>query len=927
MALTPGTRLGVYEITAPIGEGGMGQVFLARDTKLDRDVAIKILPEAFAHDADRLARFQREAKTLASLNHPNIASIYGLEESGGVSALVMELVEGDDLSQRIAHGAIPLDEALPIAKQIADALEAAHEQGIIHRDLKPANIKVRRDGTVKVLDFGLAKALEPVGAMSVSASMSPTITTPAHLREGYGGQAMTQAGMILGTAAYMSPEQARGGTVDKRVDLWAFGVVLWEMLTGNRLFEGATVSDTLAAVLKTEPQWNALTPATPAAIRRLLRRCLEKDPKRRLDSAADARLEIEEALTAPAPDTAQASAQSSAASSRLPWIALAALVLVAAGLAIPAVRHVQETPPPALPETRTEIVTPATDQPMSFALSPDGRQIVFVASGDGASRLWLRSLATTTAQPLAGTEGATLPFWAPDSRSIAFFAGNSLKRLDLGGGAPQTLAPVTNGSGGTWSADGVIVFAPSLTTPLMRVPATGGAAAVVTTVGPQQFGHAAPYFLPDGRRFLFYALGASDVVGIYLGALDGSAPTLLAPADSPGVYLPEGPGRAEASREGGWLLWVRAGTLLAQRLDVAQAALTGDPVTLADSVAVNNFIIQSALSVAAPGLVAYRTEEGSPRQLTWVDRSGTMRGAVGEPDGTLFQPRVSPGGRRVVVSRLLPGNIDLWLLDGARTTRFTFDAAREDFPLWSPDGTRIVYRATRTGPGDLYQKLASGAGVEERLVASDQNKVATSWSADGRFLLYISIDPQTAADLWVVPVVGDRTPSVFLKTPFREVYGAFSPDGRWVAYHSNESGRPEVYLRPFVPPVIPNSAAGTGAGADRSVRLQPDPVGGQWQVSTAGGIHPVWRPDGRELYYLNPAGAMMAAPITVTGSTLEPGAPVVLFPTRIVGGGVDAQQGRQYDVAPDGRFLINTVLDDAAAPITLLQNWNPEGKK
>jgi Tol biopolymer transport system component len=901
LALTLGTRLGVYEVTTQIGEGGMGQVYRARDTKLNRDVALKVLPDSFANDPDRLARFTREAQTLASLNHPNIAHIHGLEESNGVRALVMELVEGEDLSQRIARGAIPLDEALPIAKQIVEALEAAHEQGIIHRDLKPANIKVRADGTVKVLDFGLAKAMEPTAGSSPSMSMSPTITTPA----------MTQAGMIMGTAAYMSPEQAKGKTVDKRADIWAFGCVLYEMLSGRPPFTGETVSETLADVMKSEPPWKALPASVPANLSTVIRRCLVKDPRQRIRDIGDVRLALEGAFETAAPQTTPSSAKGG----RLVWMTSLAAVAVLGiiALAIPALRHLRETPPPAPPETRVEIVTPATDQPTMFALSPDGRQIVFVASGDGAPRLWLRSLATTTAQPLAGTEGAIYPFWSPDSRSIGFFAGNALKRLDLGGSAPQTLAPVTAGRGGTWNADGVIVFAPiGNGSPLMRVSATGGAAVAVTTLGPQQLGHRWPHFLPGGRRFLFYVRGAPDPAGIYLGALDGSAPIRLVPAESAGVYLPSG-----------WLLWVRAGTLVAQRLDVAQAALTGEPVTLADGVAVDGFG-KSTLSVAATGLVAYRTGGGSQRQLAWFDRSGTARGTVGDADGSnLLGPRVSPDGHRVAAARTVQGNTDLWLLDGARTSRLTFDAAADDSPLWSPDGTRIVFRSRRTGigTGDLYQKLTSGAGVEERLVASDQVKVPTSWSADGRFLLYFSIDPQTATDLWVVPMTGARTPSVFLKTPFVENDGAFSPDGRWVAYFSNESGRDEIYVRPFVPP-----------GAASTLRLRSgqaaQAAGGQWQVSTAGGIYPVWRPDGKELYYLNPAGAMMAAPITVNGSTLAPGAPAVLFPTRIAGGGVNTQQGRQYDVAPDGRFLINTVLDDAATPpITLLMNWRPEAKK
>jgi Tol biopolymer transport system component len=635
-----------------------------------------------------------------------------------------------------------------------------------------------------------------------------------------------------------------------------------------------------------------------------------------------------ESLVVPAAATSAVHNASTSTRGRLATVvALVVAVVVAVALAVPAVEHVRETPSPAPPETRVEINTPATDQPTSFALSPDGRQIVFVASGDGASRLWLRSLATTTAQPLAGTEGATAPFWSPDGRSLGFFSGNALRRLDLGGGAPQTLAPTQAGSGGTWNADGVIVFSQSRNTPLMRVSASGGLTAAVTTLGSRQQGHVTPSFLPDGHRFLFYAIGALDTAGIYLGALDGRAPTLLTPAESNGMFLPRLPGPSEVSGGGGWLLWLRAGALVAQRLDVAQAALTGEPRTLADGVAVDGLSYtspySSALSVAATGLVAYRAGGGSQRQLSWVDRSGAVRGTIGEPDGSLSNPRVSPNGRRVAVERTVQGNEDIWLLDGFRTTRFTFDATIDIRPVWSPDGTRMVFGSNLTGQRDLYQKLTSGAGVAERLVASDQLKNAYSWSADGRFLLYHSQDPQTNTDIWVVPMAGDHASSVFLKTPFREAYPEFSPDGRWVAYQSSESGRSEVYVRPFVPPGV----AGSIADVERRVRLRPEQAAGQWQVSTAGGIVPMWRPDGKELYYLNPEGAMMAAPVAVTGGTFALGAPVELFPTRIYGGGVDGQQGRQYDVASDGRFLINTVLNSASAPITLLMNWDPEAKK
>jgi Tol biopolymer transport system component len=899
LALTPGSRLGVYEIVTPIGEGGMGQVYRATDTLLGRQVAIKILPDAFAADPDRMARFEREARTLASLNHPNIAAIYGFEKSTGLHALVMELIEGEDVSQRIARGAIPVDEALPIAKQIAEALEAAHEQGIIHRDLKPANIKVRPDGTVKVLDFGLAKALEPAAVLVPSMSVSPTITSPA----------MTQAGMILGTASYMSPEQARGKLVDRRADIWAFGVVLFEMLTGRRAFDGEDMTEVLGAVVRLEPNFDALPRDVPQRIRRVLEVCLRKDLRQRAQAMGDVRLALAGAFETTAPGPAAAVSTSPSRGRGAAMAAVAAL-LIASGLAVPAVRRLREAPPAAPAETRLEIVTPEADQPSSFALSPDGRQIIFAATSVGTSRLWLRSLASTTAQPLAGTEGATNPFWSPDGRSVGFFANGQLMRLDFGGSAPRALAPVTAGSGGTWSADGVILFAPNRTTRLMRMAASGGEAVAVTSLEPQQQGHAWPVFLPDGRRFLFFALGAADVSGIYLGALDGSAPVKLTPGSfAAGIYVPPGvnPG------DGRWLVWTQGqsnGTLSAQRLDIDRKALTGEPVVLADRV------VGSSASVA--GVIAYRTGSNL-RQLVWFDRTGAQRGTLGEPDtSNLTQPRVSHDGQRIVVARNMQANQDLWLLNGDRTTRLTNVPSQERFPVWSPDGSKIVFYSNRTGPGDLYVTLASGGSSEERIVASDQFKWATDWSPDGRYLLYNSIDPQSNADLWLLPMAGDRTPSVFLKTPFRETYGAFSPDGRWVAYASTESGRPEIYIRPFVPP--------GAAGTVRPSSGNPETTG-QWQVSTAGGIHPRWRADGKEVYYINPAGAMMAAPIAVTGATLTAGAPVVLFPTHIYGGGIDNQQGPQYDVAPDGRFLINTELNTATSPITLIQNWQPETKK
>jgi eukaryotic-like serine/threonine-protein kinase len=878
--LTAGTRLGPYEITAQIGVGGMGEVYRATDTNLKRQVAIKVLPEAVAADAERLVRFQREAEVLASLNHPNIAIIHGLEKSDGATGLVMELVEGPTLADRIAQGPIPIDEALPIAKQIAEALEAAHEQGIIHRDLKPANIKVRPDGTVKVLDFGLAKAMQPAAAASSSLSMSPTITTPA----------MTRAGIILGTAAYMAPEQARGKPVDKRADIWAFGVVLYEMLTGRRAFEGEDVTEILGRVVTVEPDWSRLPPEARAAIPRMLRRALKKDPRQRLGDIRDARIEIEEVET----EAEGAADRVSRRGARVAWIVASAAVLVAVVLGIPSVRHLRESPPPLLPETRTEIVTPATTNPISFALSPDGLQIVFSASGDGASRLWLRSLTSASAQPLAGTEGAAYPFWSPDSRSVGFFADGNLKRLDIGSGSPQALANAFPW-GSSWNADGVILFSRTALGPLFRISASGGEAVAATKLDRQSSGHRFPHFLPDGRRFLFQAIGTLETGGIYVGSLDSDATTRLTAADSNGLYVPSG-----------WLLWVRSGSLVAQRLDLERTELAGNTVTVANPV---DSDASGAFSVSMTGLVAYRSDVSNAFQLRWFDRTGKPLEATSlGRDTSLANPRAN--GRRIAVQRGQPSNSDIWLLDGDRISRFTFDAAGDNDPVWSPDGDRVMFDSNRKGRRDLYMKASRGAGREDLILESPQDKIPTDWSSDGRFIMYHSSDPQSDWDLWVLPLEKHRKPWVFLKTEFSERWAQFSPDTRWVAYMSNEAGRPEVYVRPFL------QAGSSSTTQDGTV--------GQWQVSTAGGIFPRWGPDGKELYYIGLNGQMMAAPISVTGAKLEPGTPVVLFQTRIVGGGVD-RGPRQYDVA-DGRFLINTVLDDLASPITLLQNWNPPAK-
>jgi eukaryotic-like serine/threonine-protein kinase len=570
-------------------------------------------------------------------------------------------------------------------------------------------------------------------------------------------------------------------------------------------------------------------------------------------------------------------------------VALGFALVGMALLAIPAVHHLRATPPP---ETRVDIVTPATDDPVSFALSPDGRQIVFVAKSDGAARLWLRSLAKATAVPLAGTEAAARPFWSPDSRSIGFFTGTELKRLDLEGGQPQTLAQVSVGlKTGSWSSKGVILVSSAAAAPLSRVAASGGATTVIPLLGKNSIVNEYPVFLPDGQHFVFTSPSATDA-GTYLGSLDGAAAVRLTSDGGPMAYLPSG-----------WLLWIRTGgTLVGQRLDVAKGALVGEPVALADGVL--------SVSASATGVVAYRVGGGGQRQLTWVDRSGAVRGTVGAPDESLNAPRLSPDGRQVAFSRETQGNADIWLQGDARASRMTFGNGDSTYSVWSPDGSRLAFVSHPGSDFGFYQKPTNGAQAQELLLSSQKVQVPTSWSADGQYLVYFSRDPGRGSDLWVLPMTGTRKPFAFLQSSFTKVWGQFSPDGRWVAYESNESGQNEIYVRRFV---VPGAAAGSTAAE-----------AGQWQVSAAGGIHPTWRAGGKELFYIDPAGMMMAAPITETGSAVVLGTPVTLFQTHVRGGGIDSAQGRQYDVAPDGRFLINRVLDSAAAPITLILNWNPD---
>src|SRR5262245_35537382 len=660
MSVDVGTRLGSLEITALLGKGGMGEVYRARDTKLKRDVAIKILPDEFSRDADRVNRFQREAQALAALNHQNIGTIYDVQQIGETRFLILELVEGQTLQEKLRQGPIPVEEALAIAKQIAEGLEAAHERGVVHRDLKPANIKLTQDGNVKVLDFGLAKAFQ--AQPSTALSNSPTLISAS------------MPGVIVGTAAYMSPEQVKGRQVDRRTDIFAFGCVLYEMLTAQAAFDGDDVTEILGSVLKTEPDWSKLPAGTPYAVHKLLRLCLQKDPKKRRSDATDVRIDIEEAL-AGAVATPVQETQITRNSLRM----RASMVIAVAGilaLAVPALQHWRETISEA-PETRLQIITPPTSDPLSFALSPDGRSLVFVASGDGPPRLWVRTFDTVTARPLAGTDTAEYPFWSPDNRSIGFFAEGKLKRVDIAGGPSQTLASAPTGFGGTWNRDGTILYTPVGVGGIFRTTASGGEGSQVTQLAAGHSAHRFPRFLPDAHHFVLFVLGTPEQQGIYLASLDGGNPKRLLANDAAGAWAP--PDR---------LMFIRQGTLMSQRVDIDKGVLIGDPLNVANPVGSDTGFGGSGFTVSATDIVAYRGSESGRRQFVWFDRSGKPVGNVGDADANnLMFPELSPDDRKVVFVRAPEGNgnLDIWVTDvfTNASSRFTLDGSTNNVPVFS----------------------------------------------------------------------------------------------------------------------------------------------------------------------------------------------------------------------------------------------------
>ncbi len=908
MALATGTHLGCYEVVAPIGAGGMGEVYQAHDTKLGRDVAIKVLPEAFAHDPERLSRFQREAKMLASLNHPNIATIHGLEQSGYTSYLVMELVSGETLAERVKAGPLGIEEALKIAVQIAEALEAAHEKSIIHRDLKPANVKLTPEGKVKVLDFGLAKAF--VGDTSTEdMGNSPTLSMAA-----------TMQGVILGTAAYMSPEQARGRAVDKRTDIWAFGCVLYELLTGRQAFHAESTTEILAAVLKEEPNWQALPASTPVKIRDLLGRCLQKDKTLRLRDAGDAGIEIHAALTAPHSESSGIAVPGKVISA-LSWRTLiftlfGALMLGGLVTGI-AVWNLKPSPAPStLTVSRTAINLPpgqqlaGLDGGPAVSLSPDGSHLAYVARQNGTQQLYLRAMDSLESKPIPDTEGAVNPFFSPDGQWLGFFSTGKLKKVSLNGGAAITLGDAASPNGANWGSNGMIAFALTINSVLVQVPEAGGPTQPLTHFVRGEVTHRWPEFLPGGKSVLF-AAGTNGInfsnAQIAVHSVGTGERRNLLPGTQP-RYAPSGQ-----------LVYSQGGNLMAVPFDPQLLAVTGPAVPVVEGVLQSTIYGDAHYSLSVTGSLVYVPGgvESAQRKLVWVSRNGTEQ-PLAAPAHPYLNPRLSPDGLRVAVT-IEEEEDQIWLYEPARETltRFTFEGSLNNPSVWTPDGKWIAFSSNRQGVQNIFRQPADGSGSAERLTTGDYAQIPMSWSPDGKLLSFFEVNPTTGYDLWVQRMDGPATSSgqapstgsgqarnaqLFLRTPFNESVPKFSPDGRWLAYVSDESGRYEIYVQPY-----------------------PGP-GGKLQISTEGGTEPVWNRSRRELFYRN-GGKMMAVDIA-TQPNFAAGKPRMLFEGKYQPSPGTAPN---YDVSPDGqRFLMLKPVEQAqSAPtqINVVLNWFEELKR
>jgi Tol biopolymer transport system component len=897
MTLSPGTRWGHYEVLSPLGAGGMGEVYRARDTRLRRDVAIKALPQDFATNPERLARLEREARILASLNHPNIAAIYGLEESEGSRFLVMECVEGESLAHHLAAGPLPVEEALPVAAQIAAGLEAAHEAGVIHRDLKPANVMLRPDGSVKILDLGLARTLD--AQASSDPSLSPTMTSP-----------VTGTGFILGTAAYMSPEQARGKALDKRTDIFSFGCVIFECLAGQRAFQGESVSDILASILRSEPDWSALPPQTPAAVRKLLRRCLEKDRRRRLHDVADARIEIEDAGAAPeAPGEATTVALPRRRARPLLWALAGAVLGVAAVYS--AGRLFGRPAPGATAPVRAVIPLPP-DVRLNFAhrpaivASPDGRTVVFRAVEEGVPRLYRRELGGSDATPIAGTENGFSPFFSPDGEWLAFFTPTELKKVPVAGGSPIRVclvAPVT--AGGAWDSDGTIVFTLTVNGPLSRVPETGGKLQEASRLDPSrgEHSHLWPQILPERRGILL-----AMVVGRDFQDFRNSQIVVLDPKSGRRTVVLEGTSFARYSA--GQLVFVRGGSMFRAPFDLTRLSLTGPPIPLPEKVAIISTTGVASFALTNDGTFVYA--EGPPivrsRSVALqLDRQGNEK-ELPLPAATYGDPRLSPDGKTLALGKCDGESCNLVLYDIDRNvlTPFTSDAGRFFNPVWSPDGRRLAYSGFSVGAPTLFVKNADGSAPPRRLTDAPTETRQTaefpnSWSPDGRTIAYVVvrqlITGRPERDIWLVPADEEQPARRWMETAYAESAAAFSPDGQWMAYVSDESGRNEVYVRPF-----------SGKG-------------GRIKISRDGGIEPLWTRGGRELLYRN-ANQFLAVDIR-TDPGLAAGASHVLFSGDFTSGGRE-DAPFEFAVSADGNRIYATRVVPAPEPerrLAVVTNW------
>jgi eukaryotic-like serine/threonine-protein kinase len=889
MKLATGTRFGPYELLSPLGVGGMGEVYRARDTRLDRIVVIKVLPQHLSFDPQRRQRLEREARAVSALSHPHICVLYDIGQQDGIDYLVMEYIEGSSLADRLVKGPLPLDQALRYSIEIADALDKAHRTGIIHRDLKPGNIMITNSGA-KLLDFGLAK----MRANDSQAVLSAQSNVPTE-------RILTGEGTIVGTFEYMAPEQLEAGQVDARTDIFAFGAVLYQMVTGRKAFTGKSRASLITAIMSSEPPpISTIQPMTPPALDRVVKTCLAKEPDDRWQTAHDLMLELKW--------IAEAGSQASVAApivrrknrERLAWIAATAILLLALIVALPFVIGYFRSAPPKVSATRLVISASEKQALLGPSISPDGRRLVYAASSDGKQQLWVRSLDSLTAQPLPGTDKIALSFtltparpvfWSPDGRYIGFFADSKLKKMEISGGPAQTLADVPTSHGGSWNREGVIVFSPNATSPLYRVSVTGGEATQLTTLDEsrQETAHRWPFFLPDGRHFLYLARAVQqkENSAIYVGSLDSKETKRITSADSNVSYAPPG-----------YLLFAREATLMAQPFDADKLEVTGDAFPVVERIRYSWGPGLAEFSVSSDGVLVYITGNPVPSQLTWFDRNGKQLGTVGPP-AAYRVIRLSTDEKRVAVERTDPPAVssDIWLIDLARgvPSRLTSDPGNDLYPVWSPDGSRIAFTSIREGQLKIYQKLSSGAGGEEELLKSAEPLGIWDWSADGRFILYRILGGKTKNDIWVLPMFGDRKPYPLLQTDFNESLAKFSPDGRWVAYVSDETGTSEVYVKEF----------------QRS--------GGSWRVSTGGGNFPRWRRDGEELFY-NSGGKLMAVEVKSSSSGFEPGVPKLLFERS--GSGI-------FDVSGDGqRFLIPILVEESSPePITVVLNWTADLKR